>query len=415
MTPQTITLSERVEPGVKFRLAYNIALYGGTTGMTLAMLVGWFIDPSFRRFFFAYLVSFAFFLTISLGALFFVLLQHLTRAGWSVGVRRIAEVIACGLPILGALSAPIILSVLLQNGDLYRWAIAGDAEGTPLAHILHVKHAWLKPSRFILSVMIYFIVWSFIAIWYWRWSVEQDTTGDDRLTLRMQALAPPALIIFGLTVTFASFDLIMSLDPAWFSTMFGIYFFAGCAVSIFATLIIIVFVLQRAGYLTKAVSIEHFHDLGKFLFAFTFFWGYIAFSQYMLLWYANIPETTAWYLRRGATTISEDMNGWTVISLLLLFGHLLIPFAGLMSRHIKRRKQILVFWAAWMLVFHWLDLAWLVLPEMDTKVRIGFIDLFCFVGVGGVFAAGLLKLAIRHSLRPVADPRSMESIVFENI
>jgi hypothetical protein len=207
----------------------------------------------------------------------------------------------------------------------------------------------------------------------------------------------------------------MSLDPAWFSTIFGVYYFAGAAVGIFASLIVIVTILQKTGHLTETVTTEHLHDLGKFLFGFTFFWGYIAFSQYMLLWYANIPETTAWFARRGASTIAEHQSGWTILSLMLLFGHLIIPFAGLLSRHVKRNRMMLAFWAAWLLVFHWLDLLWIVMPEYDGHFRLGILELLCLVGLGGVYVAALLRIGLRQKLAPVADPRFHESLAFENI
>jgi hypothetical protein len=234
----------------------------------------------------------------------------------------------------------------------------------------------------------------------------------------MERYSAPAILISILTLTFASFDLLMSLDPTWFSTIFGVYFFSGCAVGIFATLILLVALLQRFGYLVNSVTVEHFHDLGKFLFAFTFFWGYIAFSQYMLLWYANIPETTGWFARRGASSVPTDPGDWRIVSVLLLVGHLLIPFAGLLSRHVKRNRTALAFWAAWLLVFHWIDLFWIVMPEINPqqpRVYFGVMEIACFLGIGGLFAASTLRLAMRHAVRPVADPRLHEALVFQNI
>jgi hypothetical protein len=186
------------------------------------------------------------------------------------------------------------------------------------------------------------------------------------------------------------------------------------------------------GFLVRSVSTEHYHDLGKFLFAFTFFWGYIAFSQYMLLWYANLPETTLWMIRRGASTVPEHAgNPWRIVVIALLVGHLLIPFAGLMSRHVKRNRTLLAFWAGWMLVFHYLDLMWLVMPEYGGHGSHGAADhaaehhgpaagtvlimLACFLGVGGVFFAAFVRMLARHKLRPVKDPRLGESLAFENV
>jgi hypothetical protein len=466
MASTVIPTSDNLELGSGYRKAFSVALFVGGGAFLLAILVAFFQDPTFRRFYFAYTVSYAFFLSISLGGLFWVLIQHVTRAGWSVGVRRIGETFSAMLVLMFALSAPLVVSVIENQGKLYRWAqplthveheaqpivhpvdegtvpasqsvsltraaesgepvtpeVQPDHEGgykdagavQPLNELILEKRAYLNPTFFLVRLLIYFLVWGGAGAWYWRRSVEQDTTGNSNISLRLQGLAAPVLVAYALTVTLGSFDLFMSLDPSWFSTMFGVYYFAGCALSIHAVLIIVVYLLQRSGYLTRTITIEHYHDLGKFLFAFTFFWGYIAFSQYMLLWYSNIPEEIGWYARRGATTVHGDVNGWSVVSLLLLFGQLLIPFAGLLSRHVKRAKEWLVFWAVWLLVFHWVDMLWVVMPEYDGRVHVGAIELLCLIGIGGIYVAGLLRIGLRHALRPVMDPRLPESLTFQNI
>ncbi|WP_428938467.1 quinol:cytochrome C oxidoreductase [Fontivita pretiosa] len=454
-THHTPTTSEPLDLGPGFRRAYSAALFIGGIAMALAIVLGAFAEQGYRRFFFAYLISYAFFLSIALGALLFVLVQHVSRAGWSVSVRRLAETLAATFPILAALSAPIVVSVILMDGSLYRWAqpvshaahqnpaasepslpplpaqpAHGEASHQSESHstapsatagldaLTLEKRPYLNPAFFLLRLLVYFAIWSWIGWWYWRTSVEQDRSGDVELTIRMERYSAPAILISILTLTFASFDLLMSLDPSWFSTIFGVYFFAGCAVGIFASLILLVVLLQRFGYLANSVTVEHFHDLGKFLFAFTFFWGYIAFSQYMLLWYANIPETTGWFARRGASSVPTDPADWRIVSLLLLAGHLLIPFAALLSRHVKRNKKALAFWAVWLLVFHWIDLFWIVMPEISPqhpRVYFGVMEIACFLGIGGIFAASTLRLAMRHAVRPVADPRLHEALVFQNI
>ena len=232
----------------------------------------------------------------------------------------------------------------------------------------------------------------------------------------MQWWAPLGLILFGLTLTFAMWDWVMSLDPGWYSTIFGVYIFAGSALSMFATVILTVMFLQSLGYLKDSVSSEHFHDMGKFLFGFTFFYGYIAFSQFMLQWYGNLPEETEWYSHRGATTAVAQVNAWSVVILMVLFGQVLIPFAGLLSRHVKRCRAMLAFWAIWQLVFHWVDLFWIVRPQMtpDNAFDLGIIDLAVFVGVGGLFFAMVVRTAGLAALRPLRDPRLSASLAFEN-
>jgi hypothetical protein len=259
--------------------------------------------------------------------------------------------------------------------------------------------------------------------------------GDWRRTQAMQRYSAPSLLLLGLTLTFGAFDLLMSLDPHWYSTMFGVYFFAGAAVATFAAMIVAVRLLHAAGFLRAAINEEHYHDLGKFLFAFVFFWGYIAFSQYMLIWYANLPETVTWFARRGASTarpapgMVEQLgweNAWLEVqpdygwqwkwwAVALLVGHLLIPFAALISRHVKRNEKLLTFWAVWLLVFHFVDMVWVVLPEMRKGFTLHPIDFLCLIGVGGVLVAAWVRFAAHHRLRPIADPRMDESAVFVNV
>ncbi len=381
----------------------------GIVGLAAGLALGFIEDKaSLRRFFFVYLVSYTFFLSLALGGLFFVLLQHVTRAGWSVSVRRIAEALAATMPVLAVLAIPILASVLMNNGSLYRWA------QPQVDHLTHEKHAYLNVPFFVARLAIYLVAWSAMGWWYWRQSTQQDATGDPALTSRMQTVSAPALVVYALTVTLGAFDLLMSLDPHWFSTIFGVYYFSGAAVGAFATVSLVAVVLQSRGFLRESITREHYHDLGKFLFGFVFFWGYIAFSQYMLIWYANIPEETAWLVRHGMSTAHP--NGWSVVCLLLLFGHLLVPFAGLLSRGVKRNKKLLAFWAAWLLAFHGLDLFWLVMPE---SVRLSWLSCAMgastLIGVGGLFLAAFVRLLGSAYLRPIRDPRLDEALEFQNI
>ncbi|MEO6436014.1 MAG: quinol:cytochrome C oxidoreductase [Tepidisphaeraceae bacterium] len=449
-----LTLGEAAWP------IYNIAKIAGFVGIIGGVTLGFFLDPGFRRFYFAYLVSFVFFLSIALGALAFVLIQHLTKAGWSVSMRRVAECLAATMPILAVLSAPIVMSVLLNRGDLYRWAQSplesvdhgdhtpsakpqaadvhassdahaattqiADAHHAPNVHpsvhgvppldaLTLKKRAYLNRWFFTLRLAIYFVTWTGIAFFYWRRSCEQDKTGDFTLSQRMQAFAPPAALLLVITCTFAAIDLLMSLDPHWFSTMFGVYYLAGALLASIAAIILVIGLLHHLGYLRRSVNTEHFHDLGKWLFGFVFFWGYIAYSQYMLIWYASIPEETAWFARRGATTVQSDINGYSYVVIALLIGKLFIPFVGLMSKHAKRRAKVLMFFAAWVLVFHWVDMYWLVMPELDGRVHFGLVEILCFLGVGGVFMATYLRLLAKNPLRPIHDPRLSESLAFQNV
>lgn len=353
----------------------------------------------------SYLVSFAYFLSLALGALFFVLIQHVTRAGWSVLVRRIAEVVASTMPVLLLLALPILAGV----SKLYPWAMA-DAPHE-VTELVHKKAPYLTPWFFYLRVAIYFVVWIWLANYFLKRSLKQDETGDPELTSRMQWMSAPGLFLFAFSVTFAALDFLKSLNPMWFSTIFGVYYFAGAAVGFFSLLAIAMYWLQSNGRLVRVLTPEHYHDVGKLMFAFVVFWTYIAFSQFMLIWYANLPEETHWYLVR-------QTGDWTRISIGLLIGHFVIPFLCLISRWPKRSGGLLVVGAVWILLLHWIDMYYLVMPPMFPKDVVGspwhILDALCFVGVGGVFVGAVVSRLARHSLIPERDPRLVESLAFEN-
>jgi len=327
------------------------------------------------RFYASYLVNFIFFLSLSLGALVFVLLQHVTRAGWSVAVRRLAEGVA---PNVFVPMAFLVIPVILGLDKLYPWTDAAAVAHDPL---LRAKSAWLNPTFFYVRTAFYFTVWTLLALWFHRRSTQQDVSGDPGLTKSMETASTAGLILFAFTVTFFAFDFVMSLTPHWYSTIFGVYFFAGCILGFFALLLVLSFVVQRGGRLLHAISTEHYHDMGKLMFAFIVFWAYIGFSQYMLMWYANLPEETVWYAAR-------QTGSWTTVSLVLLFGHFLLPFLLLMSRSVKRRKLLIVTGAVWILLMQWLDVYWLVMPsKTPAGFAPGLSDLVTFVGIGGLFFA----------------------------
>jgi hypothetical protein len=355
-----------------------------------------------KQFFFSWLVSFLFFLTLALGALFFVLIQYASQGGWGVVLRRIGETTFVMLPVMAALSLPIFLGMR----DLYSWTVPGAAEHDAL---LRWKAPYLNVPFFLIRAALYFGVWSLIAVFYYRGSSGQDATGDPRVSARLRRLAGPALIVLALTQTFASFDWIMSLTPHWYSTIFGVYFFAGSFVGFIALLSVVAVAMRRAGLLNTLISAEHLHDIGKFLFAFTAFWAYIGFSQFFLMWYANMPEETTWYKAR--------MEGsWLTVSLFLMAGHFAAPFFYLMGRSVKRKDATLAAGGAWLLAMHFLDLYWQVMPTFHPEgFRPSLLDVAALLTVGGCFVAAAAWLLRRQALVPVRDPRLAESLVFENV
>lgn len=350
---------------------------------------------------FSYLVAFVFWLTIALGGLGFVLIQFLTRAGWSVVVRRIAESVASTLPAFLVLFVPIIFAL----HQLYPWTDAKYLE----EHVaVAAKHGWLNETFFLIRAAVYLLVWTFLSRRMLKLSVNQDYSGDANVTGRLQAVSPVGMLVFALTLTFAAFDWIMSLQPAWYSTIFGVYIFTGAMLSIHAFLSIMSVCLRRLPGMDQVISIEHNHALGKFLFGFTVFWAYIGFSQFFLIWYSNIPEETIFYKARF-------VPGWVNGSWGLLFGQFVLQFFIMLPREAKRVPAWLTFGAFWALTFHLVDLYWLIMPNRDPEgIRITLTDVGSFLAVGGIFFFLFLRQLRGEALIPLRDPRLDESLAMEN-
>ena len=380
---------------------HRIPVMAGVAALLGAVVCAFLGAGNPKQFLFSWLVSFLFFLTLALGALFFVLIQYASQGGWGIVLRRIGETIFATLPLMAVLSLPIFLGLR----DLYAWSTPA-AEHDPL---LHWKAPYLNVPFFLIRAGFYFAVWSFIALMYYRGSRGQDVTGDPAVSARLRRLAGPAIIVLAVTQTFASIDWIMSLTPHWYSTIFGVYFFAGSFVGFIALLAVVVVAMRSAGLLETVISADHLHDVGKFLFAFTAFWAYIAFSQFFLMWYANLPEETIFYKARLE-------GSWKTVSVLLMVGHFGAPFLFLMGRAVKRRGATLAAGGAWLLAMHFLDLYWQVMPTLHPDgIRPSVLDLAAFVTVGGCFVGAAGWLIRRQALVPVRDPRLAESLAFENL
>ncbi len=374
----------------------------GGAGLVVALIGAAIHTNGWQRLQYAYLMTFCFFVSLALGCLFLVAVHHLTRTGWGVVVRRLAETVSMLVVPLAVAALPILLLVISGSSELFPW---NNPTVQETDHLVHHKAPYLNAPFFVIRAVFYLAVWVILARYFWSRSVKQDETDDVQLTLRMQVVSAPSMFAFGLTLTFASFDWLMSLSPHWFSTIFGVYYYSGAVVGALALLIVMIRALQASGRLTQTVTVEHGHDLGKLLFGFVFFWAYIAFSQFLLIWYANIPEETFWYRVRME-------NGWQWVSLALLFGHFILPFLGLMSRSVKRNPRLLAGWAAFLLVMHWVDVYWLAMPAVLETPSIGLTELGCLAALGGLLVAAWAKVASKHALIPVHDPRLPESLAF---
>lgn len=431
-----------------------------------------------RRFAFSWMFAFVTCLSIALGSIFFVLIQRLTSAGWSVTVRRTAEFFSYGVLAL----IPLFIPILLCMGHLFPWlggghgaeadkasggdhhssiqliapahaqehaaphaapptaghAPAGTAPaGAPAdhaaphgngaqaqAHATHEAHqlihsgvmakksAYLNKTFFYVRALLYFLIWTVLAVRLFGLSAQQDSSKDPKLTVRAQAFAPAGTFLFALSLTFAAFDWIMALEPTWFSTIFGVYYFATGVVSSLAVIILVTMALRTSGPLAGAVTPEHYHDLGKLMFGFLVFWAYIGFSQFMLIWYAALPEETTWYHNRW------DFGPWAKVSMAILIGHFVIPFFWLMSRNFKRNLGRLQIGAGIILVMHVVDMYWFVMPNYklasDDFSFNPLIDISCLLAVGGIYGAFVFYRMTKHFLVPVGDPRLERSLHFQN-
>ena len=343
-----------------------------------------------------------------------MLIQHLVRAGWSTVVRRIAELVMIMVIPMGILFLPVLGSLWMGQGTLYGWDSpdAYQAEHHVPEQVWLEKLRWLNQEWFTIRTIGYFAVWSALAIFFFKNSVRQDETGEKAITDRMQYWSGPAVMLFSLTTSFAAFDWVMSLAPMWFSTMFGVYMFAGSILAAHCLIAVASFVLQKKGAMRDEVTVEHYHDLGKLIFGFVFFWTYISFSQYLLIWYANIPEETHWFYVRQVGT-------WGGVGLALIFLHWMLPFAGTMSRHVRRRPALVCGWGVYLLIMHYVDVYFMIMPETKVGTAGGAIGVFssilCVAGMVSLLTGLVVGLAQQNKVVAVGDPRLAESIAFENI
>lgn len=427
---KTIHPDEKVKAGTLGSRLAVIGLGGGIAVLVLAYVLGHLAGDNLRRFQHSYLTAWLFVWSIAIGCLFFVLIHHLARARWGTVLRRIAECVALTFPVLAVFGLVFLAPMLLfKNHELYYWSWLGaqpdHVQHLDYYHHLHAKLGWLNPGFFTIRFLIYMAIYSAIAIAFARASRQQDESGDPQLSEKMRVWSGPAMLVFSLTTIFFGFDVVMSLSPEWYSTIYSVNLFGGAMVGTYAFLGLFARALQKSGRLVHSITVEHYHDVGKFLFGFTFFWIYTAFSQFMLIWYANIPEETTFYRYRMFTD-------WKYVSIALLVGHFAIPYVLLLSRWTKRILPIFMVLCVWLLWFHYVDLYWNVMPNstwgemaggLSTgpltgpvevhQVQISIIDLLTLAGLVLVFI-GAIGRKLKGNLLPVKDPTLGQSLAFEN-
>ena len=345
----------------------------------------------------AYLVAYFFVSCLGLGGLFFVAINHMAKAGWSVSIRRISEGMSSFIPVMVGGS----LVLLLGLKTLYPWA---NPEEVAHSHLLQMKSAYLNTGFLIVRLLIFGVGMLLFARKIVGNSLKQDQTGDPELTHSNVGWSIGWTLFFALSFSLFSVDLLMTLLPSWYSTIFGIYCFAGLFQSSLAMLILILIYLKRAGYISGYYTEDHIHDVAKYMKGFTIFWAYIAFSQFMLIWYANIPEETEFYLMRS-------QNGWTAISVSLIVFKFIVPFLALLPRAWKRNEAHLVMVSLLILVMQYLDVHWMVLPNFNDNVfTFGIYEAAMLAGFLGLFLLSIMRFYQKNSLVAIKDPRMDEAL-----
>ena len=368
------------------------------------LIVNFVLGSSSKEFYFSYLTSYFFWLSILLGGIFFTLVHHGFSATWSTVIRRVMENIIILMPVFTLLFLPIVVGM----DKLFLWMPSHELFNAT-DHLLQVKEPFLNEQSFLIRFVLYFSLWNLISISLYKMSVKHDSTGDHSLLRKMNLFSmSPLAVLFFVSLTFVGFDLLMSLDPHWYSTMFGVYIFAGSFLVFLAVLTFTLIRLQDQGYLNGIVSKEHYHDLGKYLFAFTVFYCYIAGAQFYFIWYSNIPEETIWYLHRWVGT-------WKIASVLLIFGKFVVPFFTLVFRASKRNTKLLKVMTLWIIAIHYLDIHWIVMPTIyHHDVHLGVYDLFTMLGFTLVFVGMFKHIMSKNLLVPINDPELKHAINHRN-
>jgi hypothetical protein len=375
-------------------LQSKLALAGGIGAVVCA--TGLVIDPA--QFLHSFLPAYLWVLSLTLGSLAIAMVHQVSGGAWGVVIRRILGAASRTLPLMTVLFIPIALGM----HALYPWTDAALVAGDPA---LQWKQPYLNVPFFLVRAAVYFAVWNTIAFFLNKWSVEQDATGDPTIPRKMQLLSAGGLLAYGLTITFASFDWLMSLEPHWFSTIYGVLVMGGHGLSGMAFSIVVLAWLVRRRPFDELITADHFQDLGNLMMGFTMLWAYFAFSQYLIIWSANLPEETEWYLHRTG-------HGWHFIALSLVLFHFAVPFFVLLHRAVKRNAATVSKVAAVVVFMRLVDLYWLSAPAFAEGggPRVHWLDVALPVSMALVWLAYFVYQLRGRALLPLYDPEFREAL-----
>lgn len=375
---------------------FQIGLLLTIVGLFVSVFA-YYIEPT--RAAFMNLVLLMFLISVGLGSLFLIALEYLAGAVWSAPYRRVIEIIASILFVLPLVALPVYLNM----HNLFHWTHTQVVEQDAA---LSSKSGYLNITFFSIRIIFFFLLWVLFYRILHRNSVKQDFSADQSLTKKNIKWSAVFMPVFAITVTFSAIDWIMSLEPHWFSTIFGVYYFSGTVLAGLAAATFAIVLLNKNGYLVKGIKEEHYYSLGALLFAFINFWAYIAFSQFLLIWYANLPEETFWFLSRWE-------GGWLYFSIGLVFVHFVIPYFGLLSQPSKMNEKRLLFMSIWILFAHFYDLYWLIMPTYSKgRFVFGWMELgFILLGFG-LLVLMFVQFSKNKNLVAVGDPKLKRGLDF---
>jgi hypothetical protein len=395
MSAAPVTQLDLTPPPVVKKLSQRLLVAGVVLGLISAFLA----YTQTQEFYRAYLLGFMDWLGVALGSMAIIMIRHLTGGGWGVVIRRLQGAAMRTMPVLTVLFIPVILGIKY----LYIWARPLDqvADKHLREHLTDITKTYLNPHGFIIRAIFYFAIWNLLSFLLSKWSKEGDSSSTRDNTTRFKAVSGPGLILYGFTVSFAAIDWVMSLDPSWISTIFGLVILIGQVISAICFAVVVERILADYKPMSQMLKPDFVHDHGKWMLAFTMVWAYFNFSQWLIIWAGNLPTEISFYLTR-------TRGGWsTVGAFLSLFGFA-IPFVILLSRPFKRDIRKLAWLAGWILFIRWVDLFYIIEPNFSKTLHVTIADIVVSLAIGclwmGVFFRNLGSLP----LLPAYDPSAVE-------
>src|SRR3984957_3692680 len=395
MSAATATRLDLTTPPVAKTISQRSLLVGVVFGVIAVILA--FLEP--QQFYRAYLLGFMLWLGVALGSMAILMIRHLTGGGWGMVIRRILGAAMRTVPLLAVLFIPVILGI----HKLYIWAQPLDqiADKHLREHLEDITKTYLTTSGFIYRAIFYFAIWNLLSFLLSKWSKETDPPGSPAPTSRFKAIAGPGLILYGFTISFASIDWVMSLDPSWISTIFGLVILIGEVLSAMCFAVVVERILFNYKPMSEMLTPDFVHDHGKWMLTFIMVWAYFSFSQWLIIWAGNLPEEITFYLKRLS-------NGWGSIGLFLVLFHFAIPFALLLSRPFKRDIRKLVWLAVWMMLMRYLDLFWIIEPNFSRTLNLTIADIVVPIAIGGIWLWYFFRNLAALPLLPAYDPDAHE-------